>query len=132
MTRATEILFPIFGLLEGIQAFTSWLDNISVDIIIGFFAIIIITYIVSIIAYSYKLQQTVKGLSNNNDGLANQHEIDLTDKKRLRQELGISQKIIELLINLIPSEKIPETIQRIDLIKGVYNIGTRNEDSKDN
>lgn len=85
-----------------------------------------------IVAYSYKLQQTVKRLSDNNDGLSNQHEIDLTDKKRLRQELGISQKIIELLINSIPSEKIPETIQRINLIKGVYNIGTRNEDSKDN
>lgn len=114
------------------QSFTPWLNGISVYMFIGYLIILLATYLVCIIAYSYKLQQTVKGLSNNNDGLANQHEIDLTDKKRLRQELGISQKIIELLINLIPSEKIPETIQRINLIKGVYNIGTRNEDSKDN
>lgn len=99
---------------------------------IGYLIFLLVTYLMCIVAYSYKLQQTVKRLSDNNDGLSNQHEIDLTDKKRLRQELGISQKIIELLINLIPSEKISETIQRINLIKGVYNIGTRNEDSKDN
>mgnify|MGYP003084794623 CR=1 FL=1 len=114
------------------QSFTPWLNGISVYMFIGYLIILLATYLVCIIAYSYKLQQTIKRLSENNNGLANQHEIDLTDKKRLRQELGISQKIIELLINSIPSEKIPETIQRIDLIKGVYNIGTRNEDSKDN
>lgn len=132
MTRATAILFPIFGLLEGIQAFTSWLDNISVDIIIGFFAIIIITYIVSIIAYSFKLQQTIKRLSENNNGLANQHKIDLADKKQLIDNLDINNKIIELLINTIPNEKIKETTGRIKLIQGVYSIGTKNEDSKDN
>lgn len=114
------------------QSFTPWLNGISVYMFIGYLIILLATYLVCIIAYSYKLQQTIKRLSENNNGLVNQHEIDLTDKKRLRQELGISQKIIELLINSIPSEKIPETIQRIDLIKGVYNIGTRNEDSKDN
>ncbi|WP_270641313.1 hypothetical protein [Limosilactobacillus mucosae] len=132
MTRATAILFPIFSLLEGIQAFTSWLDNISVDIIIGFFAIIIITYIVSIIAYSFKLQQTIKRLSDNNNGLVNQHKIDLADKERLIDKLDLNHKIIELLINTIPSEKITETTKRIKLVQEVYNIGTRNENSKDN
>lgn len=122
----------IWGLLEGMQSFTPWLNGISVYMFIGYLIFLLVTYLMCIVAYSYKLQQTVKRLSDNNDGLSNQHEIDLTDKKRLRQELGISQKIIELLINSIPSEKIPETIQRINLIKGVYNIGTRNEDSKDN
>lgn len=132
MTRATAILFPIFSLLEGIQAFTSWLDNISVDIIIGFFAIIIITYTVSIIAYSFKLQQTIKRLSDNNNGLVNQHKIDLADKERLIDKLDLNHKIIELLINTIPSEKITETTKRIKLVQEVYNIGTRNENSKDN
>lgn len=132
MTRATAILFPIFSLLERIQAFTSWLDNISVDIIIGFFAIIIITYIVSIIAYSFKLQQTIKRLSDNNNGLVNQHKIDLADKERLIDKLDLNHKIIELLINTIPSEKITETTKRIKLVQEVYNIGTRNENSKDN
>lgn len=122
----------IWGLLEGMQSFTPWLNGISVYMFIGYLIILLATYLVCIIAYSYKLQQTIKRLSENNNGLANQHKIDLADKKQLIDNLDINNKIIELLINTIPNEKIKETTGRIKLIQGVYNIGTRNEDSKDN
>lgn len=114
------------------QSFTPWLNGISVYMFIGYLIILLATYLVCIIAYSYKLQQTIKRLSENNNGLANQHKIDLADKKQLIDNLDINNKIIELLINTIPNEKIKETTGRIKLIQGVYNIGTRNEDSKDN
>lgn len=132
MTHATVILTFIWGLLEAMQSFTTWLNKISVYIFIGYLVTITVVYIVCIIAYSYKLQQIIKKLADNNDGLTNQHEIDLADKQQLLRELGINQKIVEVLITAIPSENLNEVSQRIGLMKEVYNIDERNEDSKDN
>lgn len=132
MTHATVILTFIWGLLEAMQSFTTWLNKISVYIFIGYLVTMTVVYIVCIIAYSYKLQQIIKKLADNNDGLTNQHEIDLADKQQLLRELGINQKIVEVLITTIPSENLNEVSQRIGLMKEVYNIDERNEDSKDN
>lgn len=132
MTHATVILTFIWGLLEAMQSFTTWLNKISVYIFIGYLVALTVVYIVCIIAYSYKLQQIIKKLADNNDGLTNQHEIDLADKQQLLRELGINQKIVEVLITAIPSENLNEVSQRIGLMKEVYNIDERNEDSKDN
>lgn len=132
MTHATVILTFILGLLEAMQSFTTWLNKISVYIFIGYLVTMTVVYIVCIIAYSYKLQQIIKKLADNNDGLTNQHEIDLADKQQLLRELGINQKIVEVLITAIPSENLNEVSQRIGLMKEVYNIDERNEDSKDN
>ncbi|HAM87076.1 hypothetical protein PO148_01850 [Limosilactobacillus mucosae] len=132
MTHATVILTFIWGLLEAMQSFTTWLNKISVYIFIGYLVTMTVVYIVCIIAYSYKLQQIIKKLADNNDGLTNQHEIDLADKQQLLRELGINQKIVEVLITAIPSENLNEVSQRIGLMKEVYNIDERNEDSKDN
>lgn len=132
MTHATVILTFIWGLLEAMQSFTTWLNKISVYIFIGYLVTLTVVYIVCIIAYSYKLQQIIKKLADNNDGLTNQHEIDLADKQQLLRELGINQKIVEVLITAIPSENLNEVSQRIGLMKEVYNIDERNEDSKDN
>lgn len=126
------ILTFIWGLLEAMQSFTTWLNKISVYIFIGYLVTMTVVYIVCIIAYSYKLQQIIKKLADNNDGLTNQHEIDLADKQQLLRELGINQKIVEVLITAIPSENLNEVSQRIGLMKEVYNIDERNEDSKDN
>lgn len=132
MTHATVILTFIWGLLEAMQSFTTWLNKISVYIFIGYLVTMTVVYIVCIIAYSYKLQQIIKKLADNNDGLTNQHEIDLADKQQLLRELGINQKIVEVLVTAIPSENLNEVSQRIGLMKEVYNIDERNEDSKDN
>lgn len=132
MTHAMVILTFIWGLLEAMQSFTTWLNKISVYIFIGYLVTMTVVYIVCIIAYSYKLQQIIKKLADNNDGLTNQHEIDLADKQQLLRELGINQKIVEVLITTIPSENLNEVSQRIGLMKEVYNIDERNEDSKDN
>ena len=132
MTHATVILTFIWGLLEAMQSFTTWLNKISVYIFIGYLVTMTVVYIVCIIAYSYKLQQIIKKLADNNDGLTNQHEFDLADKQQLLRELGINQKIVEVLITAIPSENLNEVSQRIGLMKEVYNIDERNEDSKDN
>ena len=132
MTHAMVILTFIWGLLEAMQSFTTWLNKISVYIFIGYLVTMTVVYIVCIIAYSYKLQQIIKKLADNNDGLTNQHEIDLADKQQLLRELGINQKIVEVLITAIPSENLNEVSQRIGLMKEVYNIDERNEDSKDN
>lgn len=132
MTHAMVILTFILGLLEAMQSFTTWLNKISVYIFIGYLVTMTVVYIVCIIAYSYKLQQIIKKLADNNDGLTNQHEIDLADKQQLLRELGINQKIVEVLITAIPSENLNEVSQRIGLMKEVYNIDERNEDSKDN
>ncbi|WP_288728445.1 hypothetical protein [uncultured Limosilactobacillus sp.] len=132
MTHAMAILTFIWGLLEAMQSFTTWLNKISVYIFIGYLVTMTVVYIVCIIAYSYKLQQIIKKLADNNDGLTNQHEIDLADKQQLLRELGINQKIVEVLITAIPSENLNEVSQRIGLMKEVYNIDERNEDSKDN
>lgn len=132
MTHAMVILTFIWGLLEAMQSFTTWLNKISVYIFIGYLVTMTVVYIVCIIAYSYKLQQIIKKLADNNDGLTNQHEIDLADKQQLMRELGINQKIVEVLITAIPSENLNEVSQRIGLMKEVYNIDERNEDSKDN
>ena len=114
------------------QSFTTWLNKISVYIFIRYLVTMTVVYIVCIIAYSYKLQQIIKKLADNNNGLTNQHEIDLADKQQLLRELGINQKIVEVLITAIPSENLNEVSQRIGLMKEVYNIDERNEDSKDN
>ncbi|WP_270635592.1 hypothetical protein [Limosilactobacillus mucosae] len=132
MTHAMVILTFVWGLLEAMQSFTTWLNKISVYIFIGYLVTMTVVYIVCIIAYSYKLQQIIKKLADNNDGLTNQHEIDLADKQQLLRELGINQKIVEVLITAIPSENLNEVSQRIGLMKEVYNIDERNEDSKDN
>lgn len=132
MTHATVILTFIWGLLEAMQSFTTWLNKIAVYIFIGYLVTMTVVYIVCIIAYSYKLQQIIKKLADNNDGLTNQHEINLADKQQLLRELGINQKIVEVLITAIPSENLNEVSQRIGLMKEVYNIDERNEDSKDN
>lgn len=132
MTHATVILTFIWGLLEAMQSFTTWLNKISVYIFIRYLVTMTVVYIVCIIAYSYKLQQIIKKLADNNNGLTNQHEIDLADKQQLLRELGINQKIVEVLITAIPSENLNEVSQRIGLMKEVYNIDERNEDSKDN
>ena len=132
MTHAMVILTFIWGLLEAMQSFTTWLNKILVYIFIGYLVTMTVVYIVCIIAYSYKLQQIIKKLADNNDGLTNQHEIDLADKQQLLRELGINQKIVEVLITAIPSENLNEVSQRIGLMKEVYNIDERNEDSKDN
>ena len=132
MTHAMVILTFIWGLLEAMQSFTTWLNKISVYIFIGYLVTMTVVYIVCIIAYSYKLQQIIKKLADNNDVLTNQHEIDLADKQQLLRELGINQKIVEVLITAIPSENLNEVSQRIGLMKEVYNIDERNEDSKDN
>ena len=94
MTHAMVILTFIWGLLEAMQSFTTWLNKISVYIFIGYLVTMTVVYIVCIIAYSYKLQQIIKKLADNNDGLTNQHEIDLADKQQLLRELGINQKIV--------------------------------------
>lgn len=132
MTHATVILTFIWGLLEAMQSFTTWLNKISVYIFVGYLVTLTVVYIVCIIAYSYKLQQIIKKLADNNDGLTNQHEIDLADKQQLLRDLGINQKIVEVLITAIPGENLSEVSQRIGLMKEVYNIDERNEDSKDN
>ncbi len=132
MTYTIATITSIWALLEGMRSFTPWLNRISVYIFIGYLIVLLVAYLVCIMAYSYKLQQTIKELSDNNNGLINQHTLDSKDKKHLKDQLKLQQLITCILINEIPSDNLPAVESRLNIIKEVHNIDERNENSKDN
>lgn len=132
MSKILATITFIWGIIEAIHEFTNWLNHYGTIIIISYFSIMIFAYISGILYHSYSLLKEVEDLTNNRNGLENQHKIDLNDKRNLYQTIRIDKSIIEYLTTEIPKEKLVEVNTRIGILKEIFKIGKSNESSKNN
>lgn len=147
------IPFAILGILSSIATFTSFLNQWRNPILLVFVTSLPLLYIIGLLTHNNTLTKRIekinskskkikkklkrkskayRKLRSNRDGLVKQHYIDLNDKKVLQKQLAEKQIIITLLMQTIPAEELPDIPQKVKLLKELENLGTDDENSKNN
>lgn len=127
------ILTVIWGLLEKMHDFTSWINNtISTYLFIGYLVLVIIIYILGIIINSYEDYKKYLVTEENRAGLTKQFNIDKKEKESLQTNIDLKQLFINILISMLEEDKIIEAQNKFKLLREMKDIERKNENSKDN
>lgn len=121
----------LLTLFSSMASMTNWIKKYVTQIYIGWLILVVITYFIGILINSILLQIKLDESEENNSGLLNQHKLDMKDKEKLQQSFDLSQLILNIIKNHIPTEKYQIINEEIELDKKVQEI-ERNANSQNN
>lgn len=96
-------------------------------ILILYFLSIVTIYVYDLISSAVHISNEFNSLSDNYSALHQQFDNDASEKKKLRKQIELLSLRIQELSQFIPTNKLDEAEQRIQLIEEVIKI-ERNED----
>lgn len=117
----------LLTIAEAIKTFSSYLDGYGGLILISYFLSIFIIYVYDLISNAVHISNEFNSLSDNYSTLHQQFDNDASEKKKLRKQIELLSLRIQELSQFIPTDKLDEAEQRIQLIEEVIKI-ERNED----
>lgn len=117
----------LLTIAEAVKTFSSYLDGYGSLILILYFLSIVTIYVYDLISSAVHISNEFNSLSDNYSTLHKQFDNDASEKKKLRKQIELLSLRIQELSQFIPTDKLDEAEQRIQLIEEVIKI-ERNED----
>ena len=117
----------LLTIAEAVKTFSSYLDGYGSLILILYFLSIVTIYVYDLISSAVHISNEFNSLSDNYSTLHQQFDNDASEKKKLRKQIELLSLRIQELSQFIPTDKLDEAEQRIQLIEEVIKI-ERNED----
>lgn len=117
----------LLTIAEAVKTFSSYLDGYGSLILILYFLSIVTIYVYDLISSAVHISNEFNSLSDNYSALHQQFDNDASEKKKLRKQIELLSLRIQELSQFIPTDKLDEAEQRIQLIEEVIKI-ERNED----
>lgn len=128
-----EITTIFLGIIAVVE-FVDW-EGISINHKL-IFTLVLISYLLLIITDIYcdrlVLTKELKKVKQNNSGLKENLDKDISAKKDLQDKLNLVLLINQILISNVSSDKIKLVNQQIKLIEEIGNIEKTNQNSKNN
>ncbi|WP_295745329.1 hypothetical protein [uncultured Limosilactobacillus sp.] len=109
-----------------------WFSGHGATIIIAYIVFLALSYVICLITNVYQLTKNIEDLNRNRDGLKNQHEIDVKDKKALKQRISFQESVLNLIMNSLSEQQAKDINQKLMLMKEIKEIEETNENSEDN
>lgn len=127
------VLTIVWGTLEKMHDFTSWIDNkLSTYLFIGYLILVIIIYVLGIIINSYIDYKKYLESEENRNGLISQFNLDKEEKQNLQRNIELKEMFINTILSTLDEDKVSEVQNKFKLLEEMHNIERKNENSKNN
>lgn len=127
------VLTIVWGTLEKMHDFTSWIDNkLSTYLFIGYLILVIIIYVLGIIINSYIDYKKYLESEENRNGLISQFNLDKEEKQNLQRNIELKEMFINTILSTLDKDKVSEVQNKFKLLEEMHNIERKNENSKNN